>query len=296
MAIPRAALQGAFAEHESMLRDLRRVAGRDVRAVQVRTPDDLALCDALIIPGGGAPCPSFRAPHAGAHPAQNRPRSRCSCDCRPSTSPSARLPRVRLCGARAPARSSFRARSSARNAAGRTCSARLTSRSSATGLGASSRASRRRSRWRAKKKGRSMGCSSVRRCVCRAHLECWRAYFHLTLQVVLSAHARDGAAPIEIISGLPRELLPPLTNPTTDVTTADGPALLSASGDPTAPSSLPVPGAGDPAGAAGAIAADDPRRIVALRQGRHMLTTFHPELSGDAWFHEYFVRACVLGA
>lgn len=41
----------------------------------------------------------------------------------------------------------------------------------------------------------------------------------------------------------------------------------------------------------------DPRNsqsIVALRQGRHMLTTFHPELTKDNRFHEYFVRICVL--
>jgi 5'-phosphate synthase pdxT subunit len=37
-----------------MLRDLRRVGDCTVQALQVRTPDDLAACDALIIPGGGA--------------------------------------------------------------------------------------------------------------------------------------------------------------------------------------------------------------------------------------------------
>lgn len=37
----------------------------------------------------------------------------------------------------------------------------------------------------------------------------------------------------------------------------------------------------------------DPRTVVALRQGRHLLTTFHPELTRDDRFHEYFVRACV---
>ena len=39
---------------------------------------------------------------------------------------------------------------------------------------------------------------------------------------------------------------------------------------------------------------DDPRRIVAVRQGNHLLTTFHPELTKDGRFHEYFVRACVI--
>ncbi|KAI0637544.1 SNO glutamine amidotransferase [Trametes polyzona] len=38
----------------------------------------------------------------------------------------------------------------------------------------------------------------------------------------------------------------------------------------------------------------DPRTIVALRQGLHLLTTFHPELTKDDRFHEYFIRECVL--
>ncbi|KAJ7476942.1 PdxT/SNO family [Mycena galericulata] len=37
----------------------------------------------------------------------------------------------------------------------------------------------------------------------------------------------------------------------------------------------------------------DPRTIVALRQGLHLLTTFHPELTQDDRFHEYFARKCV---
>lgn len=40
----------------------------------------------------------------------------------------------------------------------------------------------------------------------------------------------------------------------------------------------------------------DPRTVVALKQGRHLLTTFHPELTKDNRFHEYFVVECVLPA
>ncbi|KAF7301009.1 SNO glutamine amidotransferase [Mycena indigotica] len=39
---------------------------------------------------------------------------------------------------------------------------------------------------------------------------------------------------------------------------------------------------------------NDPRTIVALREGRHLLTTFHPELTKDDRFHDYFARQCVL--
>ncbi|KAL9712327.1 Senecionine N-oxygenase [Leucoagaricus gongylophorus] len=38
----------------------------------------------------------------------------------------------------------------------------------------------------------------------------------------------------------------------------------------------------------------EPKTFVALRQGRHFLTTFHPELTRDNRFHEYFVKECVL--
>lgn len=45
------ALQGAFAEHQAMLQKLS--LKRNVVAPLVRTVEDLDLCDALIIPGGG---------------------------------------------------------------------------------------------------------------------------------------------------------------------------------------------------------------------------------------------------
>ena len=34
---------------------------------------------------------------------------------------------------------------------------------------------------------------------------------------------------------------------------------------------------------------------VMLRQGRNMVTSFHPELSGDTRVHQYWVESCVLG-
>jgi len=42
------------------------------------------------------------------------------------------------------------------------------------------------------------------------------------------------------------------------------------------------------------LANDDPKTYVALRQGLHFLTTFHPELTRDNRFHDYFVRECVM--
>jgi len=77
--------------------------------------------------------------------------------------------------------------------------------------------------------------------------------------VLLALHPSTRNPPIEIIARLPPDLMPKSQNmPACD----DGP--------------------------------HDPQSIVAVRQGRHMLTTFHPELTKDSRFHEYFVRTCVL--
>jgi len=38
----------------------------------------------------------------------------------------------------------------------------------------------------------------------------------------------------------------------------------------------------------------NPRTIVAFRQGNHLFTSFHPELTKDDRFHAYFVQECVL--
>jgi len=56
--------------------------------------------------------------------------------------------------------------------------------------------------------------------------------------------------------------------------------VLSRISDSLLPSSLPEGG--------------PTQAVVALRQGRHLLTTFHPELSDDIRFHEYFVQECVV--
>lgn len=73
--------------------------------------------------------------------------------------------------------------------------------------------------------------------------------------VVLELSHSPKDTPIQILARLPAELLPP---------------ALSGLDD------------------------SDPKTIVALRQGRHLLTTFHPELTPDDRFHDYFVRHCVL--
>lgn len=54
------AMQGAFAEHQAMFQKLS--PKKSVAVLLVRTPEELARCDALVIPGGGKPhlCPRPR--------------------------------------------------------------------------------------------------------------------------------------------------------------------------------------------------------------------------------------------
>jgi len=72
---------------------------------------------------------------------------------------------------------------------------------------------------------------------------------------VLALHQSEGL-PINVVAKLPREYLPP---------------------------SLSSPDY-----------SDEPKKFVALRQGSHFMTTFHPELTNDDRFHDYFIRHFVL--
>jgi len=47
-------------------------------------------------------------------------------------------------------------------------------------------------------------------------------------------------------------------------------------------------------GATQPISEEDPRLIVAIRQGRRLITTFHPELTLDDRIAQYFVRECIV--
>jgi len=80
--------------------------------------------------------------------------------------------------------------------------------------------------------------------------------------VVLSMNPKPDDSPMEILARLPAGVLP------------KGQTLVSPDEDDTDPR--------------------DTRTVVAIRQGKHMLTTFHPELTKDNRFHEYFVRSCVI--
>jgi len=80
--------------------------------------------------------------------------------------------------------------------------------------------------------------------------------------VVLSVDQNPEDPPLQVIARVPVELLP------------DAHHLAPEIREPTDPSNS--------------------RTIVAFRQGNHLFTSFHPELTNDDRFHAYFVQECVL--
>jgi len=80
--------------------------------------------------------------------------------------------------------------------------------------------------------------------------------------VVLSVDPTPGDPPLRVIARVPVELLP------------DPQHLVPENQELTDPL--------------------NPRTIVAFRQGNHLFTSFHPELTEDDRFHAYFVQECVL--
>ncbi|CUA66680.1 putative pyridoxal 5'-phosphate synthase subunit PDX2 [Rhizoctonia solani] len=218
------ALQGAFAEHQEIIS---RVTPR-VHTAFVRTPAELALCDALVIPGGESTSIVLLA---------------------------------RLANLLEPLREFVRTKPVWGTCAG----AILLASGGVEG---------------AKKGGQEVfGGVGVRigRNGFGSQLESFEAALELNgladvdrpfngifirAPIILSFTNPDPKRPIEYLARLPGHLLPEDTG-LGDVT----------SGDPSI----------------------DPRTVVALRQGRTLLTTFHPELTCDDRFHEYFVRSCVLG-
>ncbi|KAJ4466647.1 SNO glutamine amidotransferase [Lentinula edodes] len=215
------ALQGAFAEHEASLNRLN-LNNRKLNVVFVRTPDDLSLCDALIIPGGESTTIALLA---------------------------------RLAGLSEPLKEFTRTKP-----VWGTCAGAILLSQSVVG---------------AKKGGQELlGGMSIK--IARngwgSQVESFEVplelngikestrpfqAFFIRAPVVLEFSSLHDESPITVVARIPLNLLPP--------------SLIEEN-----------------------MTEDDPRTVVALRQGRHLLTTFHPELTEDDRFHEYFVQSCVL--
>ncbi|KAI6106161.1 PdxT/SNO family [Pisolithus croceorrhizus] len=217
------ALQGAFVEHQIALQRI--PSARKIDVCPVRTPEDLAKCDALIIPGGESTTIALLA---------------------------------KLAGLLEPLRQFSKTKPIWGTCAGAILLAQVVENT--------------------KRGGQELlgGLSvTVARNGWGSQIESFEAPLTVTgldnsekpftgvfirAPVVLALHPRSDAPPIQVVARLP-------------------PGSLSAS-QTTQLQAGP----------------DDPRMVVAIRQGRHLLTTFHPELTTDGRFHEYFVQNCILSS
>ncbi|KAG8944959.1 hypothetical protein FRC04_001311 [Tulasnella sp. 424] len=103
-------------------------------------------------------------------------------------------------------------------------------------------------------------------------------------QVILSfLPTTPGQPPVEVVARLPDEITPSDESAPFSAVDALGICVPSTTGYlPTPPNEREE------------ARPEDLRHLVALRQGNHLLTTFHPELTLDDRFHELFVREFVL--
>ncbi|KAI9466662.1 SNO glutamine amidotransferase [Lactarius psammicola] len=210
------ALQGAFAEHQVMLK---KISGkRQLDVIQVRTPEELKLCDALIIPGGESTTMGLLA---------------------------------KISGLIEPLREFIKTKSVWGTCAGAILLSQAVS--------------------NPKKGGQELlGGVSVE--IMRNGWGSQVESFEAPLQV---SGLRDAHIPfpgVFIRAPVIVELLSAASEPHIHVISRIPDSLLPRSSRDEGPD----------------------RAIVALRQGRHLLTTFHPELTCDSRFHEYFVHECVL--
>ncbi|TXT05011.1 hypothetical protein VHUM_03831 [Vanrija humicola] len=222
------ALQGAFAEHIHYLESVR-VKGHTVSAIAVRTPEELATCHALVIPGGESTAITrVAARTAGLLP-------------------------LLQAFVSDPSRPVYG-----------TCAGMILM-ADADGVGGG------------KRKGDGAAWGGMR------GLRVWRNLyggqlesFEQEISIPALAHPERpfnaifirapavhslAADDIEVIASLPAERVP---------------------APPPADSALGAPDA-------------DATPHVMLRQGRKLVTSFHPELSGDARVHQYWIESCVLG-
>ncbi|KAI0254189.1 PdxT/SNO family [Lactifluus subvellereus] len=215
LAIGILALQGAFTEHEAMLQ---KTSGkRHLEVIQVRSPEELKRCDALIIPGGESTTIALLA---------------------------------RLSGLMEPLREFIKSKPVWGTCAGAILLSQAVSNPKKGGqelLGGVS-VKMTRNGWGSQVESFEvpLEVSDLR----DAHIPFTGLFIRapVVMELLPAAHA----PPIRIISRIPDSLLPHTPDEGHD------------------------------------------RAVVALRQGRHILTTFHPELTSDSRFHEYFVQECVL--
>ncbi|KAI6155943.1 glutamine amidotransferase subunit pdxT [Pisolithus tinctorius] len=214
------ALQGAFIEHQTALQRI--PSARKINVSLVRTPADLAKCDALIIPGGESTTIALLA---------------------------------KLAGLLEPLRQFSKTKPIWGTCAGAILLAQVVENTKQGGqelLGGIS-VTVARNGWGSQVESFEAPLTVT---VLEDSEKPFTGVF-IRAPVVLALHPSPDAPPIQIVARLPPEAVPSTR-------------LLTG--------------------------LEDPRTIVAVRQGKHLLTTFHPELTKDGRFHEYFVQNCILSS
>lgn len=270
------ALQGAFVEHQTMLQKSSLQA--EITVNLVRSVQDLQTCDALVIPGGGM-SPNLALTLIHVQSLSRRIDNDCSpgqARWSPRPTPGVlkdqtRLGLMRWCdphvsqcheckgGWSRPSRWSFRQHRQKRMgiSGGMTGSGSLHCRHSQRSIQAES--------FEAPLVVQSLPQPDrpfqgvFIRAPVLPHLCSLNPQTNILLQVVLSVEPTPEDPPLQILARIPVELLP------------DAQHLDQYLTDPL-----------------------NPRTIVAFRQGNHLFTSFHPELTKDNRFHAYFVQECVL--
>ncbi|GMK58529.1 hypothetical protein CspeluHIS016_0505610 [Cutaneotrichosporon spelunceum] len=223
------ALQGAFIEHIHYLERVQ-PQGTVVKAIAVRTPEELALCDALVIPGGESTAITRVAARTDG--------------LLPALIEFVANPTKPVYG---------------------TCAGMILM---ADDVGGGKRKGDG-GRWggmRGLKVWRNLYGGQLESFECAMTIPCLRGpepfnAIFIRAPAVHSLSEVDGGVATEVLASLPAECVAapppadsPLGEPDTELTGA-----------------------------------------VMLRQGCKLVTSFHPELSGDARIHEYWVEKCVLG-
>ena len=273
------ALQGAFLEHRSMLQKLSLHV--EISVSLVRSVQDLQTCDALIIPGGGMPLTSrLPLPIFSFHLAESTTIALLA----------------KLSGLLDPLREFLKSKPVWGSCAGAVLMSRnvINAKKGGQDLLGGLSVTTARNGW-GSQVGDRFGFavppsftidysfrsnplrlrSSYNRCPNRIDRSkgssfALQYYPHLSSlnhklnshQVVLSVDSALGDPPLQVIARVPVEVLPGAQH------------LVPGGQDLTDPL--------------------NPRTIVAFRQGDHLFTSFHPELTKDDRFHAYFIQECVL--
>ena len=255
---------------------LRKISGkRQLDVIQVRTPEELSACDALIIPGGGWPSPSMHVPHTHASP---------------ESTTMGLL--AKLSGLIEPLREFVKTKSVWGTCAGAILLSQAVSNPKKGGqelLGGVS-VKMTRNGWGSQVRRLDRSAVSSPRALLRLDpLPIGRVFRSPAASEWSPEHPHTVPWSLHPRAGTITSFSSP--SPSSGALCKVVVELISLASEPHIHIISRIPELLLPRNSPD----DGPdRTVVALRQGRHLLTTFHPELTSDSRFHEYFVHECVL--